>query len=36
MLSLIYSDALDYPVENSLFPSIAPPYKDHVNIDSIR
>jgi hypothetical protein len=30
MASLIYSDAVDYPVEGSLFPENAPEYKELV------
>ena len=31
MLSLIYSDAIDYPIENSVFPNTSLAYKDHVS-----
>ncbi len=35
MASLIYSDAVDYPVLNSVFPENAPDYKDLVYAKSL-
>jgi hypothetical protein len=35
MASLIYSDAVDYPVEGSLFPENAPEYKELVRSEAL-
>lgn len=35
MLSLIYSDGIDNPIDGVIFPDNPPPYKDFVSYEQI-
>lgn len=36
MLSLIYSDAIDHPVDGAIFPDNPPAYKEEISLERIQ